>query len=139
MVRESMEEALSFGPGLPLTPTILVVDDDENIGGIIAEYLQDEGFRVVTARDGAEGLRRAREIHPSIIISDVLMPNLDGYGLLERVRQLPELVDTPLILMSCVAPRLSPQRPNAFLRKPFDLGGLLSLVQRMAPVCEIAS
>lgn len=129
-MRESAD-AFTYEPVLPLGTTILVVDDEETIGDIISEYLRDEGFQVLVARDGSEALRLAYEVHPHVIISDVLMPHLDGYGLLERVRQSPEIANTPLILMSAIPPRLTRVRPNAFVRKPFDLGGLLSIIQRM--------
>lgn len=127
---------LAYEPKTHFGATVLVVDDDESIGNILHEYLQDEGFRVLVARDGNEALRRAHAERPDVIISDVLMPRLDGYGLLEQVRRSPELSAIPLVLMSCIPPRAAQERPNAFLRKPFDLGVLLSLVCRMVPIAD---
>ncbi len=82
--------------------TILVVDDDQTVREVMERYLTREGFSVVTASGGQEGLRLARELHPAAITLDVIMPNLDGWTVLAAIKGDPELADIPVILMTIV-------------------------------------
>jgi signal transduction histidine kinase/DNA-binding response OmpR family regulator len=83
-------------------PTILVVDDDETVREVMERYLVREGFSVVTASGGQEGLKLARELHPAAITLDVMMPDLDGWTVLAAIKGDPELADIPVILMTIV-------------------------------------
>jgi signal transduction histidine kinase/DNA-binding response OmpR family regulator len=83
-------------------PTILVVDDDQTVREVMARYLAREGFSVVTASGGHEGLRLARKLHPAAITLDVMMPDLDGWTVLAAIKGDPELADIPVILMTIV-------------------------------------
>ena len=82
--------------------TILVVDDDQTVREVMERYLAREGFTVVTASGGREGLRLARELHPAAITLDVMMPDLDGWTVLAAIKGDPELADIPVILVSIV-------------------------------------
>ena len=86
----------------PGPPTILVVDDDPTVRELIERHLTREGFPVVTANGGQEGLRLARELHPAAITLDVMMPDLDGWTVLAAIKGDPELADIPVILVSIV-------------------------------------
>ena len=86
----------------PGAPTILVVDDDQTVREMMERHLTREGFTVVTANGGQEGLRLARELHPAAITLDVMMPDLDGWTVLAAIKGDPELADIPVILMSIV-------------------------------------
>jgi CheY-like chemotaxis protein len=77
---------------------VLVIDDDETARGLIADYLAQAGFTVITAADGREGLRRAKEYHPIAITLDVIMPDIDGWTVLAALRGDPELADIPTIM-----------------------------------------
>jgi signal transduction histidine kinase/CheY-like chemotaxis protein len=83
-------------------PTILVVDDDQTVREMMERYLAREGFSVVTASGGQEGLRLARELHPAAITLDVMMPDLDGWTVLAAIKGDPELADIPVILVTIV-------------------------------------
>ena len=83
-------------------PTILVVDDDQTVREVMERHLAREGFSVVTANGGHEGLRLARELHPCAITLDVMMPDLDGWTVLAAIKGDPELADIPVILISIV-------------------------------------
>jgi len=83
-------------------PTILVVDDDQTVREVMERHLTREGFTVVTANGGHEGLRLARELHPAAITLDVMMPDLDGWTVLAAIKGDPELADIPVILMTIV-------------------------------------
>jgi len=67
--------------------TILIIDDHLNVRTMIADYLQEIGYRVVTASDGAEGLIIARRVRPDLVLLDIMMPKLDGFGFLQAYRR----------------------------------------------------
>ena len=82
--------------------TILVIDDDPSVRDLTERFLTREGFAVVTADGGREGLRLARELQPSAITLDVMMPDIDGWTVLAAIKGDPELAEIPVILMSIV-------------------------------------
>ena len=114
-------------------PTILIVDDEENILDILGSVLHEEGYAVLRARDGAEGLRLAQEHRPALIIADIMMPLLTGIELIGRLKESEATASTPTILMSCVSRAPGPTGATVFLGKPFDLDDVLSLVKGYLP------
>ena len=80
-----------------MTKTILVVDDEKRLVSLVERYLTQEGYRVVSAHDGKEALTVARREHPDLIILDLMMPEMDGYGFMRahRAEQ-----NTPIILLT---------------------------------------
>ena len=82
--------------------SVLVVDDDPTVREVMARYLEREGFTVVTAADGVEGLRLAREQHPAAITLDVMMPGLDGWTVLAALKGDPDLSHIPVVLVTIV-------------------------------------
>ena len=81
---------------------ILVIDDDVTVLEVTERFLVREGFAVVTAKGGIEGLRLARELRPAAITLDVMMPDLDGWTVLAAIKGDPILADIPVVLMSIV-------------------------------------
>ena len=69
-------------------PRLLLVDDEPGLRTAVQAYLEDEGFDVTTAVDGEEGFAKAQQMLPDVVISDVMMPRLDGYGLLKKLLSL---------------------------------------------------
>jgi CheY-like chemotaxis protein len=90
---------------MPRGSAILVIDDDESVLDLTERFLTRKGFKVVTANNGHEGLRLARELHPAAITLDVLMPQLDGWTVLAAIKGDPELADIPVILMTIIDDR----------------------------------
>ena len=116
---------------------ILVIDDDATARELIADHLKAEGFSVVTAAGGVEGLKRAKELRPTAITLDVMMPDLDGWSVLAALRQDPELADIPVIMVSIVDEHRRGIALGAagYLTKPVDRERLHRLVSRFrAPV-----
>jgi len=74
---------------------ILVVEDDPDARELLRSILTLAGLNVVLARDGEEGLERAREVSPDLVITDISMPRLDGLGLIRRLREVPDLLNIP--------------------------------------------
>ena len=84
-----------------VTPVrLLLVDDEPGLRTAVKAYLEDEGFAVTTANDGEEGWAVAQEMLPDVILSDVMMPRLDGYGLLQKLRADERLGGTPVIFLT---------------------------------------
>lgn len=81
-------------------PTILLVDDEPDLIELIEYALQAEGFRVLTARDGAEGLALAEAERPDLVVLDVMMPRMDGIELAERLREDGHLRLTPILMLT---------------------------------------
>ncbi len=79
---------------------ILVIDDDPNIHDLMRRALTKEGFRVEIASGGEEGIRRAREIKPSVIALDVMMPHKDGWKVLRELKSDPELAYIPVVMVT---------------------------------------
>jgi len=79
---------------------VLIVDDDAFLSGIYATKLELEGFAVVSARDGEEGLKAAAKEKPDMILLDVLMPKLDGFEVLKRLKADDALKGTPVIMLT---------------------------------------
>ena len=127
----------SAGRRSPTADCILVIDDDATARELIADHLKAEGFSVVTAAGGVEGLKRAKELRPTAITLDVMMPDLDGWSVLAALRQDPELADIPVIMVSIVDEHRRGIALGAagYLTKPVDRERLHRLVSRFrAPV-----
>ena len=110
--------------------TVLVIEDEPAIANLVRDILCDEGYEVVTAPDGLRGLTSARAVKPDLVVSDYMMPGLDGKGLALAMQQDPELAAIPLILMSAAVVPTVVGQVVAFLHKPFDLDELVAVVQR---------
>ncbi|GMR19797.1 MAG: hypothetical protein BMS9Abin36_0392 [Gammaproteobacteria bacterium] len=80
--------------------TILVIDEDYHSRELFVRFLSKEGFNVVTARNGLEGLRKAREIKPDIIALETLMPGMNGWTVMNAIKQDTELASIPIIMIS---------------------------------------
>lgn len=82
---------------------ILIVDDEKNIVDIIAFNLKKEGYTVITATDGEEGVQKAMEENPDLILLDIMMPKMDGYEVCKKIR---EKKNTPIIMLTARAEEL---------------------------------
>ena len=111
---------------------ILVVDDELTLAELLRDVLEDEGHRVVTATDGREALACLAEDRPDLVLSDVMMPHLDGRELARALHADPSWQVIPLVLMSAAgATALNDVPYAAFIGKPFDLDVLLTTVTRL--------
>jgi CheY-like chemotaxis protein len=111
---------------------VLVVDDDADVRTAIGEALASQGFAVSEAADGVEGLRRAREERPDVILLDLMMPRMDGFEFRAAQRSDERIAAIPVVVVSA-----SDGAPRSFgaaavLHKPFDLGALFEAVDRHA-------
>jgi signal transduction histidine kinase/CheY-like chemotaxis protein len=127
----------SDGRRSPTAGCVLVIDDDATARELIADHLKAEGFSVVTAAGGVEGLKLAKDLRPIAITLDVMMPDLDGWSVLAALRQDPELAEIPVIMITIVDEHRRGIALGAagYLTKPIDHERLHRLVSRFrAPV-----
>ena len=119
---------------VPGRPTILVVDDDEDARALATRVLSSEGYRVITAANGPEGLRLAKEQHPMAITLDVLMPQMDGWAVLTALKSDPDLADIPVIMVTMTGDQNLGYALGAsdFMTKPIDRARLTALLKRYA-------
>ncbi|MHB8668973.1 MAG: response regulator transcription factor [Acidimicrobiales bacterium] len=106
-------------------PTVLVVDDDPVILQLLKVNFELEGFSVVTATDGVEGLARVQDSAPDIVLTDIMMPRLDGLALVGALRENDATRRLPVILLSAKAQSADVERGIAmgaddYVTKPFD-------------------
>lgn len=113
-------------------PTILIVDDEESIAELLADLLCDEGYRVIVARDGATALACARSAQPAMVLSDCMMPGLDGMQFVREMRRHPATRGIPVVLMSSARPTMLRLPDVPFLEKPFEIDDVLALVAQCA-------
>jgi CheY-like chemotaxis protein len=114
--------------------TVLVVDDDPVIQRLLKVNFEMEGYNVVIASDGVEGLERARSERPDIIVLDVMMPKLSGLDVAKALKSDPETSSIPVLLLSAKAQeadlRAGDQTgADGYLTKPFDPLHLLQRVE----------
>ena len=112
--------------------TILVVDDEPVLRVLVKEILQDEGYVVIDAADGQSMLELLQDVHPDLVLMDVMMPGVDGREAYQALRSRMDLPDLPVVMMSAaVQPSKLDPSIAAFLRKPFDLTELVDLVTHL--------
>ena len=84
----------------PQGKTILIIEDDRFVSGMYADKLSIVGFKVQSAFDGEAGLKLAREVHPDLILLDIMLPVLDGFEVLRRLKADKDLANVPVIILS---------------------------------------
>ena len=110
---------------------LLVVDDDREIREALRAALEDEGFTVAVAANGAEAMAKIAERQPRLVLLDLMMPIVDGWEVLDRVRADPSLDGVRVCVCSAV-PDLASRRADFVLRKPFGVAAVMDVVERVA-------
>ena len=120
-------------PEKPSRGTVLVIDDDHIACDLMDRSLTKEGFKVVTASGGEQGLKLAREIKPHVITLDVLMPGMDGWAVLRELKADPELSTIPVVMVTMADDRNMGYALGAseYLTKPIDREKLAATLGRL--------
>ena len=117
-----------------LRHTLLVIDDNEGLTALVERYLSGEPYRVVKALSGLEGLQLAQEIVPAAIILDIMLPKIDGWEVLQRLRSDPRMSHIPVIVCSVIhEPELAKSLgASLMLSKPVSRDELLNALQMVS-------
>jgi PAS domain S-box-containing protein len=126
------------GPAHPSMPRragggkVLVIDDEQTVRDLMRRFLAREGFDVVTAKDGREGLELARQLHPALITLDVLMPEFDGWSVLQALKGDPELAQIPVLMLTILDEKHKGYALGAsdYMTKPFDRDRLRAVLAK---------
>jgi len=116
-------------------PRVLVVEDNADMNQFVSQCLSD-AYEVISAFDGREGLEKAMRFRPSIVVSDIMMPNMSGVEMISEMRVLPELQSTPILLLSAKADeelmvKLLEEGAQDFIVKPFSEKDLMVRVRNL--------
>ena len=111
--------------------TILIVEDDGNIRELLRLYLTQEGYTVETAQDGAEGLRCFKQLHPDLVLLDLMMPVMDGTQVIREIRAVSK---TPVIMLTAKAETFDKVTglelgADDYVTKPFEMRELIARVR----------
>ena len=115
---------------------VLVVEDDAGVRGLLQTVLEDEGFEIVLAADGEEGLQLARTVDPAVVLIDVMMPGLGGPEVIRRLRRPDGSLPFAVLVLTGAVESVEALRQelgaDAILEKPFDITRLAEQVKRLA-------
>jgi DNA-binding response OmpR family regulator len=117
-------------------PVILVVEDDPDLRTILRMQLTSQGFVVREAVNGLEGFQSMQAVSPDCVVLDLMMPVLDGFGFLKRVRSLMTMVEVPILILTASEDERNKVRghqyqADAYMSKPYDLEALTDEVRRL--------
>jgi len=117
-----------------MADTVLIIDDDKWIAMSTAMVLEAEGFEVHSALHGARGLDLAKELQPSIILLDIMMPGIDGWETLERLKESEQTRHLPVIVFTAREHQHGPEKSRSlgaveYVRKPFRPEVLVSKIR----------
>lgn len=115
---------------------LLLVDDEPGLREAVQAYLQDSGFVVRVARDATEGLEMAQQLTPDLVISDIMMPKVDGYQFLKQLREDDRFKALPVVFLTAkgmTMDRIQGYQAgcDAYLPKPFDPDELVAIVENL--------
>jgi DNA-binding response OmpR family regulator len=115
------------------TISVLVVDDEPQVAWVLQFSLEAEGYRTFSARDGVQALSAVGEHRPALMVLDIMMPNKDGWSVLEELMQLPREERPRVVIVSALASlrdraKAAELGADAFVPKPFNLDDLLGVL-----------
>jgi DNA-binding response OmpR family regulator len=115
---------------------ILIADDNEQIRESLASILEDEGYAMWTAKDGAEALRKAREVSPDILILDVTMPEMSGYEVCRTIKSDPDLKKIFILMLSAKGQATEQERgkevgADEYFVKPFSPSEIVARIKNV--------
>ncbi len=118
------------------TKTILIVDDDSNIRRVLSFLLERTGCKVYTAVNGEDGLQRAHELHPDLVITDAMMPKKDGFELCRDLRADTQFAAMKIMMLTALDQAMGSDTPPDFgadlcLMKPFNPTEILRIVKEL--------
>jgi two-component system, cell cycle response regulator DivK len=119
-----------------MSPKKIVVADDDGVGReLIREVLEMSGYEVIEAADGIEAVSRVHEASPDLVLVDIQMPHLDGYGVLRELRADPRFSDLRVVAVTAFAMRRDREKAqdagfDGYITKPVDIAALRAEIRR---------
>ncbi len=113
---------------------ILIVDDEKNFVDVLKTRLESTGYQVVSAGDGDEGVTKAREEKPDLILLDVMMPKIDGYTALKLLKDDKATKDIPVLILTCkekMGDLFTAEGVRGYIVKPYDREHLLTTIKQI--------
>lgn len=127
-----------WGPPMTiaLRPSVLVIEDEDNIALALEFLLHREGYAHTRIANGAEALPRIRDLHPDLVLLDIMLPGVSGYEICQNVRQDPNLADVKILMMTARGSATEKRKglqigADGFITKPFELMELRTEVRRL--------
>lgn len=119
-----------------MSSKILLVDDDSGIRMLISKFLEREGFEIITAEDGLQGVDEAKANHPDLIILDVVMPRMDGLTAARLIKFYKPLQDVPIIFLTAKDAKKDIElaeevKAEVYITKPFDVHQVVKVVKEI--------
>ena len=116
--------------------TVLVVDDEPQVVWVLQFSLEAEGYQTFAARDGGQALREIAEHHPKLMVLDIMMPNMDGWTVLEEMLKLPREERPRVVMVSALSSlrdraRAAELGADAFVPKPFNVDDLIGVLHKL--------
>jgi len=126
-----------------MVPRILIVDDENDFIELLQYKLAGHGYDLIVANDGVHALSQARQMKPSLILLDILLPDLDGISVCEILRRQPSTKKIPVIFMSAltsdVTKRTVAMNADDFFTKPLDLPRLEKRIHELLHIAPAAN
>jgi twitching motility two-component system response regulator PilG len=115
---------------------ILIADDNENIREALTYLLEDEGYTLTLAKDGAETLKKVKEVHPDILFLDIMMPEINGYDVCRTIKNDPTLKDVYVIMLTAKGQVSEQERgkevgADEYIVKPFSPMEILTKIKNI--------
>ncbi len=116
--------------------TILVVDDSPTELRIVSSILEENGYRIVTAKDGAEALAKTRKHNPEVVVLDVVLPDTNGFQICRQLKKGAETSGIKVLMLTCKSEKIDrfwgmKQGADIFMTKPFEHEDLLTNVAKL--------
>ena len=114
----------------------MVIDDEKDIVEILKAILEHEGYEVICAYDGEEGVQKTIESKPDLVVTDIMMPKLDGFGVVQKLKENFETFKTPIVVLTAKDQQIDRNKGlslgvSAYIVKLFDLDELIITVKEL--------
>ncbi|MFH1845279.1 MAG: response regulator [bacterium] len=125
-------------------PRILIVEDDPDLQLILTYQLESDGYVIDKAGNGEEAFRHIQDSVPDCILLDIMMPVMDGFSFLKRLRSVDRTLEVPVIILTASEDRRTPRKStqylaDAFMKKPYDLTALSAKISELIAASRSAS
>ena len=122
-----------------MTLKILAIDDSRTMRGLVQRVLEEAGYSCICAQDGIQGVARFKEEHPDVVITDINMPNMDGFGVISSIRNGAGNRSVPILVLTTesadhLKERARTAGATGWIVKPFEDATILSVIRRVTGV-----